>query len=294
MIIGNHKSNESKGRFFLTHLSILGYNFPNNLIGGERMPRLVRVYSSTGFYHVMMRGNERKKIFHDEEDRERFLFILEKMKKEKEYKVYGYCLMDNHIHLLIKEENDNISRIMKRINTSYAIYFNKKYERVGHVFQDRYKSEVIEKESYLLEVIRYIHKNPVKANIVEEPRQYPWSSFHLYVGKGSYKYDLIERDEMLGMFSEDQDKAVALMIEHTNRIDTKYFLDEEIKENEEKEIHDIIAEFLNKQRADYKEMRNNKILRNQLIKELKEKTNSPIRMIAKILDVDRNIVQRLK
>ncbi|MBM7614672.1 REP-associated tyrosine transposase [Alkaliphilus hydrothermalis] len=261
------------------------------------MPRKARVYGNTGIYHVIMRGNERKLIFHDDEDRERFLMIMEQKKKFKEFKLYAYCLMDNHIHLLIKEEEDNISRIMKRINTSYATYYNKKYERIGHVFQDRYKSEAVEDDTYLLEVLRYIHNNPVKANIVNMPLKYPWSSFNIYCGKGVDQYNLMEVDEVLGIYSEDRVKAIDLMIDFTSMQDSKNFLDiiedDEGKKAEEKKIHEIIEVFLKKEDKAYEEVKNNKHLRNELIKEFKQRTNSSIRTIARVSGIDRNSVQKI-
>jgi len=122
------------------------------------MPRSARVLSETGVYHVMLRGNERKDIFIDDEDKVRFLDMLYAKRERESYYLYSYCLMDNHVHLVLKEANDSISRIMRRITTSYAGYFNRKYKRSGHLFQDRYKSENVESDSYLLTVIRYIRK----------------------------------------------------------------------------------------------------------------------------------------
>jgi putative transposase len=127
------------------------------------VPRYPRQYSKTGIYHIMLRGNERKDIFIDEEDKGKFIKIIFKKKADEAFKLYAYCLMDNHLHLVIKEQKETISQIIKKIATSYAYYFNHKYKRVGHLFQDRYKSETIEDEAYLLSVIRYVHNNPEKA-----------------------------------------------------------------------------------------------------------------------------------
>ena len=104
------------------------------------MPRVSRKLSRSKVYHVMVRGNERKKIFIDDEDRERFISTIREKNKERKFLVYAFCLMDNHIHLLINEGQDQITKIMQRIGVSYAYYFNKKYKRTGHLFQDRFKS----------------------------------------------------------------------------------------------------------------------------------------------------------
>jgi REP element-mobilizing transposase RayT len=134
------------------------------------MPRQRRKLSKTGTYHIMLRGNERKNLFPEEEDYRKFLQILATKKRDDSFLLYAYCLMGNHLHLLIREKKENISQTMKRINIAYAYYFNKKYKRVGHVFQDRFKSESVEEESYLLSVIRYIHNNPLNAKMVKIPK----------------------------------------------------------------------------------------------------------------------------
>ena len=108
----------------------------------------------------MLRGNERKDIFIDEEDKKKFIKTVIQKKADKAFKLYAYCIMNNHLHLVIQEQKEPISRIIKKIATSYAYYFNAKYKRVGHLFQDRYKSETIEDEPYLLSVIRCVHNNP--------------------------------------------------------------------------------------------------------------------------------------
>lgn len=110
------------------------------------MPRQRRKLSKTGTYHIMLRGNERKSLFPEEEDYRKFLQILATKKRDDSFLLYAYCLMSNHLHLLIREKKQNISQIMKRINIAYAYYFNKKYNRVGHVFQDRFKSESVDEK----------------------------------------------------------------------------------------------------------------------------------------------------
>ena len=144
------------------------------------MPRVQREKSGTGIYHVVYRGINRQKIFWDHEDYERFLSLLKKYRETCGYEIYAYCLMPNHIHLLIKEGTEDLGRIFKRIGASFVYWYNLKYERTGHLFQDRYRSEVVEDDSYLLTVIRYIHRNPVKAGICSEPEDYRYSSMKHY------------------------------------------------------------------------------------------------------------------
>lgn len=129
------------------------------------MPRQARILNEKNVYHVMLRGNNREKIFIDNEDKQRIIETIRLKKKDREFFLYAYCVMDNHIHLVIREGEDSLSRIVKRIGVSYAYYFNKKYNRIGHVFQGRFKSENIEDDKYLLCAIRYVHRNPVKAGL---------------------------------------------------------------------------------------------------------------------------------
>lgn len=170
------------------------------------MPRQARQKSKTGVYHAIVRGINRQQIFHDEQDCRKYLNTLQRIKKNTKYQVLGYCLMVNHVHLLLQEGDEDISQLMKRLGTSYAWWYNRKYERSGHVFQDRYRSECIEDDKYLLTVIRYIHQNPVKAKMVDKPDKYQWSSCPAYYGKPEYS-DLVQTATILEMFSPEKEKA---------------------------------------------------------------------------------------
>jgi len=178
------------------------------------MPRRAREKSSTGIYHIMMRGINRQEIFYDEEDYQRYIETLQRIILESEADLLGYCLMGNHTHLLIKENIKEISHIIKRLGGSYAWWYNWKYERTGHVFQDRFKSEKVEDDSYLLSVIRYIHQNPVKVGIAAKPEEYRWSSCNAYYGKEENPQGLIQTKIILGQLSEDQVGASRSFIEY--------------------------------------------------------------------------------
>ena len=140
------------------------------------MPRLPRQKSESGIYHIMLRGINQQTIFEDEEDYLKFIETLKEYKAVSGYKVFAYCLMSNHIHILIKVEKEDLDLIMKRIGGSYVYWYNWKYYRKGHLFQDRFKSEVVEDDAYFLTVLRYIHQNPVKAGIIKNIDQYKYSS----------------------------------------------------------------------------------------------------------------------
>lgn len=153
------------------------------------MARLARKKSGTGIYHVMLRGINRQDIFEDEED---YLRMIESLRSLRERfddngnrlpalcSLYAYCLMSNHLHLLIQEKEESIGTTIKRLGVAYAHYYNKKYERNGHLFQDRFKSEPVNDMSYFVTLLRYIHQNPVKAGLSETPLDYAWSSWREY------------------------------------------------------------------------------------------------------------------
>jgi len=173
------------------------------------MPRKARVKSNNGIYHIMLRGANRQEIFHDDEDCIKFLNIIEKYKRKSEIKVYAWCLMSNHVHLLIKEGNEPISVTMKRIGVSFVWYYNWKYSTTGHLFQDRFKSENVETYKYLLTVIRYIHQNPVKAGIVNSADEWRWSSCRGYYGKPLHPRNLLDADFVFRLISTDLSIAKA-------------------------------------------------------------------------------------
>ena len=158
-------------------------------IAVNNMARQIRKKSGTGIYHVMLRGINRQDIFEDNEDYLQMTSILRAQSERYDEKgvrlppfctFYAYCLMSNHLHLLIQEREDNISDIVKRIGVTYAHYFNKKYERNGHLFQDRFRSEPVDDIEYFVTLLRYIHQNPLKAGIIENINDYPWSTWKDY------------------------------------------------------------------------------------------------------------------
>lgn len=163
------------------------------------MARHLRIQFCGGLYHVLTRGNEKKDIFRDDRDRSHYLEILFRYKHELEFNLYCYMLMPNHTHLLIETPLGNIAKIMLCVNTSYATYFNKRHNRVGHLFQGRYKSIVVDKENYLLQLIRYIHLNPLRAGMVERLEDYRWSSHQTYLS-GLDKMELISLEVVLAHF----------------------------------------------------------------------------------------------
>ena len=178
------------------------------------MPRQPRRKSNTKVYHCMLRGINKQDIFFDEKDYLKFQNIIRKTKEIFLYKLYSYVLMPNHIHIEIKDDTDKISQIIHSMATSYANYFNKKYQRVGHVFESRFESKNVESSYYLLNLVRYIHQNPVKARICEMDK-YKWSSYVEYFKSEDIKSNksIVDKDEVFSIFFVE------------NKIDNKEFLE---------------------------------------------------------------------
>ncbi|WP_346897506.1 transposase [Clostridium sp. UBA7503] len=164
------------------------------------MARKLRIWYTGAIYHVMCRGNRKKDIFLDSEDYQVYLKIIKKVKEELDFDIYSYCLMTNHVHLAIGTKDDDIGNIMKKINMLYSIYFNRKYDLIGHLFQGRYRSELIQEDKYILEVSRYIHLNPLRANMVTNAQDYKWSSYSTYLGLSKEK--IINTERILSYFGE--------------------------------------------------------------------------------------------
>lgn len=168
------------------------------------MARQARQKSSTGIYHIILRGINRQVIFEDDEDREQFIDCLHRYKGSCQYSIYGFCLMDNHIHLIIKENQEDIASIMKKVGIRFVAWYNRKYNRCGHLFQDRFKSEVIESDAYLLVVLRYIHQNPFKAGRVNHINDFKWSSYSEYIDVPK----VVDTEFVLTLFAPDREQAM--------------------------------------------------------------------------------------
>ena len=145
------------------------------------MPRRKRTKSESGIYHVMLRGMNKQDIFHDFEDFNKFIKILDDSKEKYDFVLYAYCLMTNHVHLLIKQGSEPLETIFKSIGIKYVYYYNLKYKRSGSLFQDRFKSLPVDDDEYFISALRYIHNNPVKASMVSHCGDYQYSSFNDYI-----------------------------------------------------------------------------------------------------------------
>ena len=230
----------------------------------------------------MLRGINGQVIFEDEQDRVKFLDCLKTYKAISGYKVFAYCLMSNHIHLLIKVENEDLDLIIKRIGGSYVYWYNWKYKRRGHLFQDRFKSEPIEDDSYFLTVIRYIHQNPIKGGLCKRIDDYKYSSYNEYIGESNivdreFCFEIIDEEQFVDFNNETNDD-ICLDIEDGNFRLT----DEEAK--------DIIQKVSKcKNATDFQNLNVDK--RDKCLKTLRKKGLS-IRQISRLTGVSFNIVRK--
>lgn len=164
------------------------------------MPRIPRSYIETSFFHVITQGINKSYIFEQAIDIKYYISIMYKLKDEHNIKIKAYCIMNNHAHMLLEADIKELSKYMQRLNTKYAIYYNKKYNRVGYVFRDRFKSEGIFSEQQLYSCINYIYNNPVKAKICNHPMEYPYTNYKENLYKLS---EQVEKSMFIDIDEED-------------------------------------------------------------------------------------------
>ncbi|HWQ77074.1 MAG TPA: transposase [Syntrophomonas sp.] len=254
------------------------------------MARKARERCESCIYHVVLRGINRQDIFYDDDDFKRFLETIKKKKTESQFELYGYCLMSNHVHILIHEKNDNISRIMSRIGTSYAWWYNRKYDRTGHVFQGRYGSECIDNDTYLLAVIRYIHNNPVKAKIIQEAEDYRWSSIHAYYGGNEYPVGLTETEFILGIIDENKTEAIKKFEEYMKQENEDNCLDDQIRlRKTDSEVKAEIEAIMNGEPIE-KLPALEKAKRQEILRKIKKSEGITQRQIARVTGLNQGII----
>jgi len=169
------------------------------------MPRKPRLHIPGALYHVILRGNAKQDIFFDAEDRRRFLLFLQESIERFEFRLHGYCLMTNHLHLAIQVREVPLSRIMQNLSLRYTKWINWRRDRIGHVFHGRFKAVMVEADNYLTQLVAYLHLNPVRARITERPEEYPWSSHQAYLGLCHAPW--LTTEFVLSQFSNREAKA---------------------------------------------------------------------------------------
>ena len=169
------------------------------------MARKPRVHYPAALYHVIMRGNARQDIFFDDEDRCRFYLLLQEGIERYGHRIHAFCLMTNHVHLAIQVGEVPLSRIMQNLTFRYTRWVNWRQNRSGHLFQGRFKAILVDADSYLLELTRYIHLNPVRAGMVQSPEEYPWGGHRAYLGKDTIPW--LTTDLVLSQFAGTKAQA---------------------------------------------------------------------------------------
>ena len=193
------------------------------------LARHTRIHYPGAIYHIIARGNNRESIFRQIEDKARYLALIDKYKQKYKFCLYAYTLMDNHVHLLGAVDQDPVGKFMQGVQQSYTQYFNHKYNRVGHIFEQRFKAKLCNNEPYILNLLRYIHLNPVRAGITSTPC-YRWSSHYIYQ---EGKIGLADPSFLLAFFSANNGIARQIYMEFMNRaedskeedIEKAYYLD---------------------------------------------------------------------
>jgi len=253
------------------------------------MPRQAREISPTGYYHVMVRGINRDSIYQSAGDK---TFFLKTLKKLPDISIAAYCVMDNHVHIVLQAEVAALAAAMRKLNLTYAMWYNAIHERVGHLYQNRYRSQVVTSESQLLQVIRYVHNNPVKAGLAKEAKQYTWSSYREYL-EGADVLSPEQKQFVLGLIANEN--SLSGFIAFHGEPDAHEQLDtaEDIAELRQNHAQSIIEEYCSAHGiVDRATMKRRPELMEGLIIELLQRTHLSHRKIAAFLEVSANIVHR--
>lgn len=183
------------------------------------MPRVARIKNENGIYHIMVRSISDIPLFKDNEDKNKYLELIKKYKLTYIFKVYAYCLMTTHAHIAIDCCGADISKIVKSINQCYVAYFNKKYNRHGHLFQDRFKSKLVDNDKYLLALTAYIHNNPKDiSNDKRSILKYRYSSLGIYLRLATDTFDILDLDYILSHFSMNKKRARKVYFEFVDKL----------------------------------------------------------------------------
>ncbi|EKN68603.1 transposase [Schinkia azotoformans] len=253
------------------------------------MAKKPRTKSNTGTYHVMLRGINKQIIFEGDADKRKFIEVLKKIKEISNFQLFSYCLMDNHVHLLLKETEEGISDIVKRISASYALWFNFKYQRCGSLFQGRFRSENVETNDYFMRVIRYIHQNPLKAGIASDVFENKWTSIHEFFSTG----DMIDTEPVLKQFSKEKTDTVQKFKDFMEETNEDEFLDDfDIVKKTDSEVINILNQMGIENIAMIQQM--DKKERNDVLLVLKKMEGITVRQLSRITGISRSVIARIQ
>lgn len=241
------------------------------------MPRIPRDSYQTSFFHIIVQGIKKEYIFNEKKFIESYRNLLISYEEKSEIKLLAYCIMNNHAHVLIyTDSTEKMSRYMKCINTIFATYYNTENKRVGYVFRNRFKSEPIYDENYLINCISYIHNNPVKAKMVESLEQYKYSSYNDYINEKG----IVTPEKLELLFGKNKFKIDDFKLMHSKKISSYKY------EEYDKETEEIIDEFLEERNKTFEEVKDSRKLTIDLILELKRNKKTNIE-IGKIFEMTR-------
>lgn len=254
------------------------------------MPRDKRILAKSNVYHIIARGIDRQDIFYDDKDKRIFLKQLKEVKQKFEFEVYAYCLMYNHIHLVIRVQNGLISKIIQSLEIRYSQYFNNRYDRTGHLFENRFRSKNVEDKQYLLDVCRYVHRNPESAGI-SSTVNYKWSSYNEYIGSAI----LVNKKILLHYFEDKIENFVDFTTNKRRNIyqDIKESLEYElINSFNDEEIKDIIIKkYRFNSINDFSKL--NKFEKEEIIFDLKKLPGTNKTQLSRVIRVSRRIIERI-
>lgn len=254
------------------------------------MPRKPRLHSPTGIYHIILRSVNQHIIFEEESDYQKFLFILSDCKTKYDVDIYAYCLMDNHIHILLHSPADCLSGFFQSLGSRFVRWYNNKYLRSGHLFQERFHSCTVNNQSQYLATLIYIHNNPVKANICRYPSEYRWSSFNAFLGAKNpivnvdFSYNMAGSREALMYFFSSQSTSLEETYFMGDHRPTKHFFTDETALSIFKDLTKLAST------SDAANL--SKTLRNQYIRQLKHE-GLTAKQIARFMDVSPTTVKRI-
>ncbi len=246
--------------------------------------------SSTGIYHIVLRSVNQHIIFEEDSDYQKFLFILSDCQKKYDVQIYAYCLMDNHIHILMSSPDDRLSVFFKSLETRFARWYNNKYMRSGHLFQDRFYSTVIENDRAFLSALIYIHNNPVKANVCRFQSDYRWSSFNDYYGRKNPLTELSfacsiagSKDSLLHFFARESDRSDDILFANDHRQSKYFFTDEQALD-----IFKSVTGLSSSSEA----TKISRVSRNEYVRKLRN-IGLTVKQVARFMDISETTIKRL-
>ncbi|WP_246050094.1 transposase [Aquibacillus sediminis] len=238
----------------------------------------------------MLRGINKQTIFEDDVDRLRLLDTIKNCKERGQIRVYGYCLMDNHIHLLLREhEEEPVSKFIQRLSASYVSWYNSKYERCGHLFQERFKSENVENLPKFLKVLRYIHQNPIKAGLAKDVFSCKWTSLHEYYVKNP---SIVDTDLTLQLFSLKRTEAIQYFSDYMNKRNDDEYLDDynQTRISDYEVINYVKGLGLDCSTLQHLEREK----RNNILLTLKQLNGVTIRQLSRVTGISKSVIDRIK